>query len=174
MTDDFEGAKMATQHLINIGCQKIVFLKGPEIISTTFSRLMGYKEALKKNEFPIEQEFIIDHCDQQELSGCLSGLVNERKIDGLLAHSDYHAFKAIEIIQKLGYKVPDDINIIGYADEPLASYTTPKITTVKQPAFEMGRKGMEMLMGQIESGKMGEPQILNTELIIRESTRRTF
>lgn len=172
MTDDFEGAKMATQHLIDIGCERIVFIKGPEIISTTFSRLMGYKEALNKNAFDIQDDFIIDNCDQQQLEHCLSILINDRKIEGLLAHSDYHAFKAIEIIHKLGLKVPDDISVIGYADEPLASYTTPKITTVKQPAFEIGKKGMELLLNQIESGNTDEPRILNTELIIRDSTKK--
>jgi len=171
MTNDFEGAKMATQHLIDIGCRKIAFLKGPEMISTTFSRLMGYKETLKKNQVTVEEKFIIDHCDQEQLAKCLSTLISGSKIDGLLAHSDYHAFKAIEIIQDIGLKVPDDISVIGYADEPLASYTTPKITTVKQPAFEMGKKGIELLLSQIETGIVGEPCVLNIELVLRGSTR---
>ena len=171
MTDDFEGAKMATQHLIGIGCKKISFLKGPEFISTTFSRLMGYKEALKKNGIPLEDKYIINHCEQEELSNCLSTLIQDFKIDGLLAHSDYHAFKAIEIIQNSGLKVPDDISVIGYADEPLASYTTPKISTVKQPAFEIGKKGIELLMKQIETGEAGGPSVLDTTLVLRGSTR---
>ena len=171
MTDDFEGAKLATQYLIDIGCNKIAFIKGPEIISTTFSRLMGYKEAFKVNGLEVDDSFIIDHCDQNQLESRLMKLVKEQSLDGLLAHSDYHAFKAMEILQKKGLKIPEDISIIGYANEPLASYTTPKITTVKQPAFEMGERGMKLLMSQIESGEMGEPHILSTELVIRESTK---
>ncbi len=71
----------------------------------------------------------------------------------------------------MGYSIPRDIQIIGYADEPLASYTTPKITTVKQPAFEIGKVGMELLLYQIDTGEMGDPRILETELIIRDSTK---
>lgn len=171
MTDDFEGAKLATQYLIDIGCNNIAFVKGPEIISTTFSRFMGYKEALQKNKMSVNDQLIIVHENRVNLKDRLEQIIKEFKIDGLLAHSDYHAFRAMEEIQKLGYKVPDDISIIGYADEPLAYYTTPKITTVKQPAFEIGKVGMELLLHQINTGEKGEPRTLNTELIIRNSTK---
>lgn len=171
MTNDFEGAKMATQHLIDIGCNNIAFVKGPEFISTTFSRFMGYKEALQKSNIPLDDKFIIIHENRQHLRERLAELMTDYKIDGLLAHSDYHAFRAMEIIQQLDYKVPEDISIIGYADEPLAYYTTPKITTVKQPAFEIGKIGMELLLQEINTGEKGEPQILNTELIMRQSTK---
>ncbi|MCG8309120.1 MAG: LacI family transcriptional regulator [Cytophagales bacterium] len=171
MTDDFEGAMQATQYLIDMGCKKIVFVKGPEVISTTFSRLMGYKESMKRNEIGISEKQIIDHGDQEHLKACLKRLIYNHQIDGLLAHSDYHAFKAMEIIHESGLNVPGDISIIGYADEPLANYTTPKITTVKQPAFEIGKTGMELLMNLIETGDAGEPKVLTTELIIRDSTK---
>jgi LacI family transcriptional regulator len=171
MTDDFEGAKIATEYLIKIGCKKIAFMKGPEFISTTFSRFMGYKEALKIHNIPFDKSLVLMDQNHANLSDNLKELLQEYPIDGLLAHSDYHAFRAMEVIQKLGHNVPDDISIIGYADEPLASYTTPKITTVKQPAYEIGKVGMEMLLKQINSGVMGEPQILPTQLIIRQSTK---
>jgi DNA-binding LacI/PurR family transcriptional regulator len=171
MTDDFEGAKIATEYLIEKGCKSIVFVKGPENISTTFSRFMGYKEAMQIYKRPINDQFIIEHENREGLHNRLSNLLENYKVDGILAHSDYHAFRAMEIIQSLGYNVPQDIQIIGYADEPLASYTRPKITTVKQPAYEMGRLGMELLLNQIETGAIGEPQVLGTELIVRQSTR---
>jgi LacI family transcriptional regulator len=101
----------------------------------------------------------------------LASLLKNQNIDGVFAHSDYHAFKAMEIMLQNGFKIPDDVQVIGYADEPLASYTTPKITTVKQPAFEIGRVGMELLLQEIESGTKGEPKILDTKLAIRDSTR---
>lgn len=171
MTDDFEGAKIAVEYLIKKGCKNIVFVKGPENISTTFSRFMGYKEALKSHQMVFDDRFVIEHINQEHLWDALKILISEFNIDGLLAHSDYHAFQAMEVIQKMGYLIPEDISVIGYADEPLASYPTPKITTVKQPAFEMGRVGMELLLHQINTREIGEPMILNTELIVRQSTR---
>jgi len=170
-TDDFEGAKMATQYLIQTGCKNIAFLKGPENISTSFSRYMGYKEVLKKANIIFDEELVIKQEAESGVEKQLIELLNGNKIDGLFAHSDYHAFQAMEIIMKSGFKIPEDIQVIGYADEPLASYTTPKITTVKQPAFEIGRAGMELLLGEIESGEKGEPKILGTQLVIRQSTK---
>lgn len=171
MTDDFEGAKMATEFLLDNGCRNILFIKGPENISTSFSRLMGYKEAFKQNRGAFLEDFTLPHSNSAQLRESLKKLVKEHAIDGLVAHSDYHAFRAMEVLQQLGKSVPGDIQIIGYADEPLASYTTPKITTMKQPAFDMGRLGMEMLWHEIESGNKKDPVVLNTELIVRESTR---
>lgn len=171
MTDDFEGAKIATEYLIKIGCRNIAFIKGPENISTTFSRYMGYKEALKIHEIPMHEQYVLLHQNQENLNNSIVKLLKEFHIDGLLAHSDYHAFRAMEEIHSLGYRVPEDVSVIGYADEPLASYTTPKITTVKQPAYEIGMVGMEMLFHQINTGEKKEPRMLLTELIIRQSTR---
>lgn len=171
MTDDFEGAKMATNYLIDLGSKNIVFVKGPENISTSFGRLMGYKEALRIHEISVNERFIIEHKNPEHLKDSLNQILSANEIDGLLAHSDYHAFMAMEVLRSAGYSIPEDISVIGYADEPLASYTTPKITTVKQPAFEIGKVGMELLLNQISTGIVGEPQILNTELIVRQSTR---
>jgi DNA-binding LacI/PurR family transcriptional regulator len=169
MTDDFEGAKMATEFIIEKGSRSVAFMKGPENISTSFSRFMGYKEALKKNNIQFKDELIIKH--GPEIESQVIRLLRDYIIDGLFAHSDYHAFQAMEIIMKYGYKIPQNIQIVGYADEPLASYTTPKISTIKQPAFEIGRIGMELLLSEIESGEKGEPRILPTELVIRQTTR---
>jgi len=171
-TDDFEGAKKATQYLIDLDCQNIGFLKGPENISTSFYRFTGYKEALKASKIPVQDHFIVSHENQDIFKETIIDLVKNHKVGGFLAHSDYHAFHAMKVLQESGFNIPEDVNIIGYADEPLASYTTPNITTVKQPAFEIGRVGMELLLHQINTGEKGEPRILDTHLIIRGSTNQ--
>lgn len=171
MTDDFEGARIATDFLVGNGCEKIAFLKGPENLSTSFSRLMGYKEALKKRSIEFDEKLVILSGLGNSADAQLIELLEHYHIDAVFAHSDYHAFKAMEIMLKDGLKIPEDVQVIGYADEPLASYTTPKITTIKQPAFEIGRVGMELLLQEIESGTKGEPKILDTKLVIRDSTK---
>ena len=170
-TDDFEGEKTATQYLIDQGCNTIGFIQGPENISTTFNRLTGYKEALKANNIHLNEALIIKHENIQGFKSRVLELAQKYKIDGLLTHSDYHAFRAMKVLQQHSFEIPTDVQIIGYADEPLATYTTPTITTVKQPAFMIGKVGMELLLHQINTGKSREPVILDTELIIRESTR---
>ena len=169
-TDDFEGAKAAVIYLLELGCSRIGFIQGPEQISTSFNRLTGYKEGLRAKQLPLNEKFIIRHENRQQLNHRLRELMEVHHIEAILAHSDYHAFEAMKALQAMGYAIPGDIKIIGFADEPLASYTSPAITTVKQPAFEIGRVGMELLMQQIETGVMGEPRVLKTELIVREST----
>jgi DNA-binding LacI/PurR family transcriptional regulator len=171
MTDDFEGARIATDFLVGNGCEKIAFLIGPENLSTSFSRLMGYKEALKKRSIEFDEKLVILSGLGNSADAQLIELLEHYHIDGVFAHSDYHSFKAMEILLKNGFKIPGDVQVIGYADEPLASYTTPKITTIKQPAFEIGRVGMELLLQEIESGTKGEPKILDTKSVIRDSTR---
>jgi len=170
ITDDFEGAKTATNYLIDLGCKNIAFIQGPKNVSTTFHRLTGYKEALKAGNIPLDEKLIIKHEEDAKFNDLIKNIVETCHVDGILAHSDYHAFKSMQALQNHGYKVPDDVQIVGYADEPLASYTTPGITTVKQPAFELGKIGMELLMKEIESGVAGEPKVLETVLVVREST----
>lgn len=170
ITDDFEGARTATEYLISTGCRKIAFLKGPENISTTFSRFMGYQEALKNHDIPLNKRMVIDGSRPLDLAGKVAQLAQKEKVDAIFGHSDYHAFHAMKVVRELKYRVPQDISIMGYADEPVATYTTPSISTVRQPAYQMGRSGMELLLQEIETGKQSAPKILKTELVIRAST----
>jgi LacI family transcriptional regulator len=125
---------------------------------------MGYKEALKKRSIEFDEKLVILSGLGNSADAQLIELLEHYHIDGVFAHSDYHSFQAMEILLKNGFKIPGDVQVIGYADEPLASYTTPKITTIKQPAFEIGRVGMELLLQEIESGTKGEPKILGYKI----------
>ncbi len=171
ITDDFEGAKSATEYLIGTGCKNILFLKGPENISTTFSRYMGFQEALKIHGIPLKQNRVVSANRQKNLGMELKALLKAEKVDAIFGHSDYHAFYAMKAAVEMGFKVPEDISIMGYADEPVAAYASPAISTVRQPARQMGSAGVEMLLHQIETGRKSDPVVLKTELVIRESTR---
>ncbi len=171
ITDDFAGACMAMEYLIKTGCRNIAFLKGPENISTTFSRFMGYKETLKKHDIPIHEGFVIGSRHAEELEKSLIKLLQKEKVDGIFSHSDYHAFHALKAALTLGLRIPDDISIMGYADEPVAAFATPAISTVRHPAFQMGKTGMELLLKEIKTSQKSVPVVLETELVIRDSTR---
>lgn len=135
---------------------------------------MGYKEALKKGEISFREELVFESKEPENLRNQLIPLLENEQIDAVFAHSDYLAYEAIDIMKERGWQVPEDIAVMGYANEPIASYMSPKLSTVKQPAFDMGRVAASFLMQKVE-GEISNDKILteclSTELVIRASTR---
>lgn len=172
ITDDFEGATKAVSYLIQTDCKKILHIKGPDYVSTSFNRQMGYQHAFKLHNLPLDDSLIIDG-NLPDLEARIDKLLDTQSIDGIFAFSDYYAYKALKVLAKRGLNVPNDVSVIGFADEPIASYLSPKLSTVSQPAFEMGREAAHTLLKAIETGN-GHPEeskVLGTTLILRETTR---
>ncbi|OHX68513.1 LacI family DNA-binding transcriptional regulator [Flammeovirga pacifica] len=170
ITDDFQGASQAVDYLLSLGHQKILHVKGENGISTTFNRYMGYVEALKRKKIPIDQNLILTSEDEIELKKQLISIFNQKDHPtAIFAFSDYLAFIIMETLKSIGLEIPKDVSIIGYADEPISTYTSPKLSTVKQPSFEMGKKAVELLFDYQKEEKY-QHVILKTKLIIREST----
>ncbi|ANQ51917.1 LacI family transcriptional regulator [Flammeovirga sp. MY04] len=173
ITDDFDGAFKAVDYLIKNGHQHIVHLKGEEGISTTFNRYMGYVEALKDSQLPFHSDMVISTEVQNDWENALRKILNdEHRPTALFAVTDYIAFQAMEICKQEGLEIPKDISIIGYADEPVSIYTSPKLTTVKQPSYDMGKKAIEILFNTSDDLK-SEHIVLETELMVRDSTATT-
>jgi len=174
ITDDFEGARQAVEHLISTDCRQIVYIKGPESISTTFNRYMGYAEALKKHQIPLNEELVLSSDD--EMPARLRALIRVKKVDAVFAFSDYLAYDALQVIRAEGLGVPEDISVIGYADEPIATYLSPALSTVQQPAYDIGRVAASFLMDRLDKDAAAEQdfftEYLPTQLILRESTKR--
>src|SRR5690606_15172165 len=173
ITNDFEGAFQATEHLISSGSRQIVYILGPTHISTTFNRFMGYQEALKKWKIPYCEEYVVDGSNAQNLHEELSKILKNHPVDAVFAHNDYLAYEASTVIKQQGVQVPEDILVMAYANEPIATYMTPQLSTVQQPAFEMGKISADHLIQQVEDELTKEElftQCLSTSLVIREST----
>ncbi|MFD2033418.1 LacI family DNA-binding transcriptional regulator [Belliella marina] len=173
VTDDFEGSFEAVQYLIDSGCSNILHIKGPDYISTSFNRKLGYTEALKKNGMEYREEFVLKG-DQKAFEKDLNAVLDKHPIDGVFAFSDYYAYDVIQILNHRAVKIPDEISIIGYADEPLAQYISPQLSTVKQPAYEIGKHAAEILFKIIEE-KTDEiiTKQLKTTLVLRGTTKGT-
>jgi DNA-binding LacI/PurR family transcriptional regulator len=171
ITDDFSGAQKAVNYMIKTGCKKIIHLKGPENLSTSFNRLMGYKESLHVNKIEFSDQNVISTEDCQWLDR-LQELVSSNQVDGILAFNDFVAFDAVELLKKIGKKIPDEVSIIGFADEPVSYYMTPKLSTVLQPAEDVGRKAAEALLWHINNPTSDKLmcQQLPTQLLLRETT----
>lgn len=172
ITNDYQGAFAATEYLINKGCKRIAHLAGSENIPNSQSRKQGYVDAILKYGLSY-QKIIYTHYLTHQVQVAMRQLVlSKPRPEAVLCYNDYVAFDAIEIIKEYELEVGKDILVIGFADEPIAQYMTPKLTTVKQPVWEMGKVAMQMLLDELKGKKESEvpcSRKLETYLILRDS-----
>jgi LacI family transcriptional regulator len=177
IVDDFACGYSATQHLIDQGYQRIAHLAGPTVLNTYHDRMEGYKSALKKNQLPVEDELIIcnrlTRMDGQQAIKQLLDLKNPP--DAVFCGNDTSALSMIVYLKSQGIRIPEDFGIVGFSNEPFSEVVTPSISTLKQPAQEMGRKAAELIINEIENKEFPRTYqtiTMPTELIIRESSSR--
>ncbi|WP_444905658.1 LacI family DNA-binding transcriptional regulator [Microbulbifer sp. SSSA008] len=168
-SDNQMGGRQATEHLMNLGRRRILFL-GDTAHPEVNGRFEGYCAALNEADlsgttrqltagFSSESGYqsIIDLVAQEGLS-----------FDGIFAASDSIAMGAIKALQARGYKVPEDVGIVGFDDIPIAPFFTPPLTTVRQNIHRGGELMVEKMM-ELLSGKSAMPDVLPTELVVRGS-----
>ncbi|MGD9930439.1 MAG: LacI family DNA-binding transcriptional regulator [Mangrovibacterium sp.] len=177
VVDDFAVGFKATQHLIDQGYRRIAHLAGPTVLNTYHDRMEGYKEALRKNNLSVEDDLIIfnrlTRMDGQEAIKQLLALPHPP--DAVFCGNDTSALSMMVYMKKIGIRIPEDFGLIGFSNEPFSEVVTPSISTLQQPAFEMGLKAAELLIREIETkNKTQNYQTITmpTELVIRESSLR--
>lgn len=174
MVDDFAGAYTATEHLINKGYQRIAHLAGPKHISISKKRLDGYKSALKRSNMLYDERLVV-YGGLNEEDGRLGfqQLLQLKKMpDAIFAVNDPVAIGAFEKIKEHGLRIPKDIALVGFSNNPISALVDPSLTTVEQPAYEVGKRAAMLLIEQINSGDNFVPreEVLKTKLIVRNST----
>ncbi|MDZ7898870.1 MAG: LacI family DNA-binding transcriptional regulator [Arcicella sp.] len=175
MVDNVGAAYEATKHLVENGCKRIAFLAGPTNVTVSNQRQTGYENALTDSGLVIDETLIVhgSYNLQQiiELTNYLIDLPNSP--DGLVVVSDRLAIGAMSAMRARGVKVPEDLAIVSFNDEPICTIVTPTLTSVSQPTMEMGKMAMSLLINQIEKeGSPLEVKIFKTGLKIRESSKR--
>lgn len=178
MVDDYQGAFSAVEHLIQMGCRNILHLAGPDTLSISCERKRGYLEAHRHYQLPIHEENII-LSDHQALGfeTVLSILQAGKSFDGVFAVNDETAIGGMIAAKKMGLKVPSDVAFIGFGNDPIAAVVEPNLSTVRQPGFAMGYAVATIIIDQLLKKEKEIPfklekQVLSTDLIIRESSRR--
>jgi len=176
IVDDFAGAFAAVEHLINIGCKRIAHLSAPQHMLLGQNRLKGYRQALLKHKMPIDENLIIK-CDSYEESIELTPelLKLSTPPDAIFAVNELTAAGALTAVKKVGFRVPEDISIVGFTDGLVSRTTDPNLTTLEQHGYEVGLKASELLVGRIKEGDMDyEPvtKVVKTNLIVRGSTKK--
>ena len=173
--DDVQSSFNAVNYLIGKGYKKIAHFAGPRSLEICKRRLNGYTDALKKSGITVNKEFV-RYGGLHEIDGYNSMdylLKNNMMPDAVFAVNDPVAIGAFQRIKEAGLKIPGDIGIVGFSNNKITNLIDPKLTTVDQPSFEMGKRATEILINTIEnSAKKIKPQIviLEAKLIVREST----
>ena len=173
-TNDYESSFDATEHLINAGCKKIVYLVINKNLSIGKMRMNGYVDALEKHGLPYNEEYVLDCSNDYYMNGLiLKQAFSSLKPDGVFASVERLAFAAYYVSYELGIKIPNQMKVISFSSLEIAGLLNPSLTTITQPAFEMGVQAANMLFKNMESGLnfTKEDNItLRSELIERKSS----
>lgn len=174
--DNVAGASMAVSHLIEQGCRRIAYLAGPANLSISQQRMIGYTDTLQKYGLPIEEDLIVySEFDRDYAYSCTLDLLDSpNPPDAIFAVSDRLAVGALLALKERNVQVPKEVALVGFNDEPLVSLLTPSITSIAQPAFEMGRVAAQLLIEQMNSDSTlpSRTVMLKPTLIKRESSLR--
>ncbi|MFC1703504.1 LacI family DNA-binding transcriptional regulator [Candidatus Omnitrophota bacterium] len=170
--DNVAGANAAIDHLLHSGHKRIATITGDLITQCARQRLDGYKQALNKKKIPVKEQYIIkgDYSRRSARHATEKLLTLKEPPSAIFAASDDMALEAIAVILEKNLKVPEDISVIGFDDNPASLYGPVPLTTVKQPIFIMAQEAGKEL-NKIISGKTKATvqKILPTELVIRDS-----
>lgn len=171
--DNEQGAHAAVRHLIELGHRRIAFITGPANNNDADERLQGYQRALREADIGYEAGLVMEG-DFHEAGGLLAMnrlFDSQQQFSAVFAANDLSAYGARLCLYRKGIRVPDDISLIGFDDLPGSSYTTPPLTTIRQPLYDMGRIATTSLLGLI-NGDTVKAAIPPLELVVRETTRR--
>jgi LacI family transcriptional regulator len=171
--DSMDGGFQAVNYLAKLGHQRIALLNGPSNSKYSIQRLAGYRKALRKNHLSLRKEWIHEFDATQEggYEGMRKFLSTSEVPTAVLVINDYSSMGAIRSAKEMGYRVPQDISIIGYGDVPLASMTEPTLTTIRVPYQRMGEEAAAMLFKLIHGKRISQKQVvLPVDLVVRKST----
>lgn len=174
IVDDLDSAFDATQHLINIGCQKIALLSTIDNLSVGKLRAKGYFKALKQNQYVLEDNLIILTDSVTDFDKKLAMLLSSHTVDGIFALDEHAAVSSLQLGLENGYKIPENLSIIGFADGVWSKRLTPSLSTVSQHGPEIGEAAAQLLIEKLESKGVEtsyKTTIIKNELRERGSTR---
>lgn len=168
---DYIGAQIATQHLIDLGHQRIGYINGLEDWIEAQNRLAGYQDTLEKHGWPVDQALII-----QGDWGVDSGYQATRELlslderpTAIFAANDIMALGAIYAIQAAGLQIPNDIALVGYDDRDFSAWIRPALTTIRMPSYEMGQAAARLLLKQFSGEELEDATQIPGKLVVRES-----
>jgi DNA-binding LacI/PurR family transcriptional regulator len=175
VVDDYLGAFLAVEHLILQGRRRIAHFAGPPSLQISQNRIRGYQDALRQYGLPVEEDLLIscgDGLEQDNGSQAAQQMLDAGiRPDGIFAICDPIAIGVMMTLKKNHIKIPEETAVVGFCDEPIARVVEPQLSSLVQPAFEIGETAAQLLLNQI-SGKTTtvEKKVFTTHLEERESS----
>jgi LacI family transcriptional regulator len=174
-TDDYESALLGGEHLLQAGCKKMAFLSISKTLSIIDNRERGYLDAVKNSGLKIEKNSIV-FCDgnyETNRTIIKELLKNKNRPDAIFASVEELAIITYEVCEELKINIPKDVKVISYSNLKTAAILNPSLTTITQPAYEMGREAASVLFKMIDKEKLHPKEeyiVLKSTLIERNST----
>jgi LacI family transcriptional regulator len=174
--DNVGGAESAVNYLISLGHKSIAHITGDVVTQAASQRLEGYKQALQKNKINLDESLIFrtDYSRGQARQAAEKLLKMDKPASAVFVASDAMALEVMNVARELGKRVPQDLSIVGFDDNPSGLYAPVALTTVRQPLVKMAQESVKAL-NELMHGKKAQKTkkiVLPTELVIRESCQQ--
>jgi LacI family transcriptional regulator len=176
VTDDYDSGFKATEHLIKKGSKRLSFLSISKSLTILDLRLRGFLKAHEVYDLPVNNEMIV-HCDDNDevsnFQRIKKLLEQNQRPDGIVGSVEKVTTLAYTVCRHLNIKIPEDVRILGFSHLQIAALLDPPLTTITQPAFEMGKTAATILFKTLEKkiDSRNERIVLRSELVERASTR---
>jgi DNA-binding LacI/PurR family transcriptional regulator len=174
--DHVQAATLALNHLATLGHKRIAFMRGNPLSSDSTDRWRAICEVAQRIDVTIDPELTVqidmdDPTPQLGYPFAKQLLARKKPFTALFAYNDISAIGAIRALQEQGFRVPQDVSVMGFDDIPGAAFNTPTLTTVRQPLARMGQVAAQTLLERIAGRDDYPPEIaIEPELVVREST----
>ncbi|HEV8286141.1 MAG TPA: LacI family DNA-binding transcriptional regulator [Chitinophagaceae bacterium] len=174
ITDDYESSYKATQHLIDKGCTKIAHLMISESTSIGNKRMKGYVDAIHDNGLPFDEKMLV-HCtnDDEQDYKLVEQLFKSKRPDGVFAAVERYAILCYDVCNRLKLSIPEDIKLISFSNLQAAAFLNPPLSTITQPAFDIGKEAASILFKALDKKTFKLKQeniVFKSTLVERDST----
>jgi DNA-binding LacI/PurR family transcriptional regulator len=171
--DDQRGGQLATEYLLQLGHREILFLAGPNGSSSSAGRFSGYQRALTAAgvAYSDTRVYLADKDIDSGRKAMAQALSEKALFTAVVAHNDSVAIGAVETLMQQGFRVPENISIVGFGDGVLAANFRVPLTTVRVPQAEMGETALRLAL-ELQKGEPVQPRQLPVEIIVRASTAK--
>ncbi|WP_435416504.1 LacI family DNA-binding transcriptional regulator [Polaribacter aestuariivivens] len=173
VVDDVGAGYKATKHLLDNGNKKIALITTPNHVNVGALRRQGYEKALIEEYIKTSGNLIVEVDEKKDIKKQIEKVFDE-DIDAVFAVNEIYAANAMRVAKEKGFKVPEDMSIIGFTDGLISEYSSPSITTIAQHGFTMGKQAVALLIDRIENeSEVFKPKkiVISSDLKLRESTK---
>jgi DNA-binding LacI/PurR family transcriptional regulator len=170
--NNVDGARQAVEYLVQLGHRRIAYVVNHQSYHTNLDRLTGYQDVLREHGIPLDDTLIVEG-DGMMKGGARAGqqlLALSQPPTAIFCFNDMTAVGVLKVLRREGLQVPSDCSVVGFDDLEIAAYYCPPLTTVRQPRYRMGQESMRMTLKLIQGESDVQPEVLSTDLVVRETT----